>query len=97
MVFPFFSVVEPSKPKIHNCGMHNPDGLGYTQVKGISSQEGEWPHACLMFHMSKGSPEYFAMATLIAPGVLVTAAHEAVYVFIQKILMRSSCLKNHNK
>ena len=68
--------IKPPMP-IQNCGFHNPDGLAYARVKGLSSQEGEWTHACLMYHMVKGSPEYFAGATLISPGVLVTAAHKA--------------------
>jgi hypothetical protein len=41
------------------------------KISGISSQEGEWPHACLIFHKDK----VIGGASLITPKVLVTAAH----------------------
>ena len=41
-----------------------------------STQEGEWPHTCLMYRFKEGRPEFFGGASLIAPGVLITAAHK---------------------
>ena len=43
-----------------------------------STQHGEWPHACLLFDTS---PEvagglFIGGASLIAPGVIITAAHK---------------------
>ena len=62
--------------KAPKCGLHNPDGLAPAIVKEKSTQEGEWPHTCLMYKIDMGKPEYFGGATLITAGVLVTAAHE---------------------
>ena len=57
------------------CGTHNKNGIpryGISmKISGISSQEGEWPHACLIFHKDK----VIGGASLITPKVLVTAAH----------------------
>ena len=65
--------VEPNFPT--QCGIHNPNGLargGVTaKMEGASTQEGEWPHACLIFN--EGAT--IGGASLIAPGVLLTAAH----------------------
>ena len=58
------------------CGLHNENGITQNGVTlsnpKISSQEGEWPHACLISH--KGT--FIGGASLIAPKVLVTAAHK---------------------
>ena len=62
--------------KAPRCGIHTPEGLALARVKGKSTQEGEWPHTCLMYHLESGRPEYFGGATLIAAGVLITAAHK---------------------
>ena len=70
---------EPRKgknwPRIE-CGVHNENGItqhGVTLANlKVSSQEGEWPHACLIFH--KGT--FIGGASLIAPKILVTAAHK---------------------
>ena len=35
--------------KAPKCGLHNPDGLAFARVKETSTQEGEWPHACLLY------------------------------------------------
>ena len=59
------------------CGFHTKDGLALARVIGKSTQEGEWPHTCLMYRLNNDQRlEYFAGASLIAPGVLITAAHE---------------------
>ena len=43
-----------------------------------STQHGEWPHACLLFDMSPTVPGglFIGGASLIAPGVIITAAHK---------------------
>ena len=47
------------------------------KLKDKSTQEGEWPYTCAIFKKnSKGNDEFVGGATLIAPGVLVTAAHK---------------------
>lgn len=57
------------------CGTHNQDGLakdGVTaKVEGVSAQEGEWPHACIIYNKEK----IVGSASLVAPNVLVSAAH----------------------
>ena len=60
---------------IIKCGEHNDRGLQnfgiFLPIAGRSTQEGEWPHMCLIFENSK----VIGGASLIAPKVLVTAAH----------------------
>ena len=60
------------------CGTHNPNGIEINGVSnkilGVSSQEGEWPHTCILFH--KGVT--IGGASLITPKVLLTAAHKLV-------------------
>jgi hypothetical protein len=47
------------------------------KLKDKSTQEGEWPYTCAIFKKNtKGNDEFVGGATLIAPGVLVTAAHK---------------------
>ena len=62
------------------CGVHTPEGLGFAKIQGKLTQEGEWPHTCLLFRLDGGAnfatPEIFGGASLIAAGVLVTAAHK---------------------
>ena len=76
-LFPLPIVPEPKKAWTKfECGIHNENGItqnGVTMANPkVSSQEGEWPHACLIFH--KGT--FIGGASLIAPKVLVTAAHK---------------------
>ena len=68
--------LKASPIKAPKCGLHTKEGLAFAVVKDKSTQEGEWPHTCLMYKMEGGKPEYFGGATLIAAGVLITAAHE---------------------
>ena len=43
----------------------------------FSTHAGEWPHSCLLFDTSSISQGIFiGGATLIAPGVIITAAHK---------------------
>ena len=70
---------KPSGPQpieAPRCGLHKPEGLALAKVSGRLTQEGEWPHTCLMYNLARGRPVYFGGATLIAAGVLVTAAHK---------------------
>ena len=69
------------------CGRHNKvwirvAGLGSDPETGISDTEfGEWPHVCLLFKTNRertGFETFIGGASLIAPGVLVTAAHNVV-------------------
>ena len=66
--------IDPAVPI--QCGVHNPNGIrgpGGITIRqfGASSQEGEWPHACLLFNGNRA----IGGASLINPQVLVTAAH----------------------
>ena len=54
------------------CGIHNSEGLAMAKQTGKLTQGGKWPHICIMYNVNS----YLGGATLIAPGVLVTAAHE---------------------
>merc|ERR1712077_186627 len=71
------------------CGRRNYNGLG-ARIQGFTeseSQFGEWPHMCAVLHSKPveqeagygGEPEtvnlYQCGGSLIAPGVLLTAAH----------------------
>jgi len=71
------------------CGKRNLNGLG-ARIQGFTeseSQFGEWPHMCAVLHSKPveqeagyaGEPEtvnlYQCGGSLIAPGVLLTAAH----------------------
>ena len=65
------------KIPVQICGIHNPEGLALAKQTGKLTQEGEWPHICIMYNVNiKNDYSYIGGATLIAPGVLVTAAHE---------------------
>ena len=69
------------------CGVHNRFGLkrhrvgdiNYTHANGkpVTSQEGEWPHSCLILKIENGGLELRLVggASLIAPKVVLTAAH----------------------
>ena len=61
------------EPIVHKCGTHNPSISGIKQKKGTAGF-GEWPHACLL--ANKADNSILGGATLIAPGVVVTAAHK---------------------
>ena len=43
----------------------------------FSTHFGEWPHSCLLLDTSKNKQgDFVGGATLIAPGVIITAAHK---------------------
>ena len=69
---------EPYKPK---CGQHNEDGIGVRisnpQDMEFATQFGEWPHVCMIMKKNTaGSDAFLGGASLIAPGIVVTAAHK---------------------
>jgi len=69
---------EPYKPK---CGQHNEDGIGVRisnpQDMEFATQFGEWPHVCMIMRKNTaGSDAFLGGASLIAPGIVVTAAHK---------------------
>ena len=77
----------PQPAPYTNCGQHNKFGLQYGGVpvrfnqangKPVTSQEGEWPHTCLILKVDEQglSKELVGGASLIAPKVIITAAHK---------------------
>ena len=60
---------------VQACGIHNANGIRQGGVQtfaaGVSSQEGEWPHTCIIFN----NGNTIGSASLIASKVLITAAH----------------------
>merc|ERR1712001_561198 len=87
---PDFIPPPPPKVKYFpQCGRRNNNGLG-VRIQGFSeseSQFGEWPHMCAVLHEKpleqeggySGEPQtvnlYQCGGSLIAPGVILTAAH----------------------
>ena len=72
-----------SCPYRQRCGRHNQGGIG-VRIQNLdkfagSTQFGEWPHMCAILQLSQvGGREvnlYVGGGSLIAPGVLLTAAH----------------------
>jgi len=72
----------PPPEKYTNCGVHNRAGLKrggvsvsfeHSNGKPVTSQEGEWPHTCLI--LESESERLVGGASLIAPKIVVTAAH----------------------
>jgi len=81
---PKITVTEPDPPPVDpkptpfvsKCGTHNPTGLG-TEAKVPQDGEkstsfGEWPFVCLLYQ----NDNLLGGASLIAPGVVLTAAHK---------------------
>ena len=87
---PDFNAQTPSTVNyVPKCGQRNKDGLG-VQIQGLNnyeSQFGEWPHMCAILAEEVISPFaqvsrdsqprnfYQCGGSLIAPGVVLTAAH----------------------
>merc|ERR1712001_613566 len=85
----FISPPPPKIKYAPKCGRRNQNGLG-VRIQGFTeseSQFGEWPHMCAILHEKpleqeggySGEPEtvnlYQCGGSLIAPGVILTAAH----------------------
>ena len=73
--------VEPPQPEVKyqpRCGRRNQEGLG-VRIQGFrdsESQFGEWPHMCALLRVEvEGERVYQCGASLLEPGVLLTAAH----------------------
>ena len=70
-------VITSRTPK--KCGKHNNEGIGFGRLdvfpknpEHFTTHFGEWPHHCIIFD----SNTYRGGATLISPGVILTAAHK---------------------
>ena len=82
----------PSKPcgskaqYVPRCGQHNIDGSGLlrisNQIEGKeATQFGEWPHACVLYEKTPKGRDFATFlggASLIAPGIVVTATHKVM-------------------
>jgi len=76
--------IPPPPPPVRyapKCGRRNTNGLG-ARIQGFKeseSQFGEWPHMCAILHTTPVEEEtinlYQCGGSLIAPGVVLTAAH----------------------
>ena len=77
--------IPPPPPRIiyqPKCGRRNDAGVG-ARIQGFTegeSQFGEWPHMCAVLHdklslTGESTNLYKCGGSLIAPGVLITAAH----------------------
>jgi kallikrein len=65
-------------PYRSRCGKHNPNGIGIRIVNGnaeASTQFGEWPHMCAVLEEKGGKNLYVCGGSLIADGIVMTAAH----------------------
>jgi len=63
------------------CGRHNVNGIGVrvlSQQDGdFATQFGEWPHVCILMKIvTGGEDEFIGGASLIASGIVITAAHK---------------------
>ena len=62
---------------VSGCGRRNVNGLG-ARIQGFSqheSQVGEWPHMCAVLRQEAAVKTFQCGASLISPGVVLTAAH----------------------
>jgi len=67
----------PVKQYSPKCGQRHQNGIG-ARIQGFKeseSQFGEWPHMCAILKESEGINVYQCGGSLIAPGVVLTAAH----------------------
>ena len=76
-----------TKPQhIPTCGRRNLLGSGLRIINPVEGKEatqfGEWPHACILFRKTpneRDDLEFIGGASLIAPGIVITAAHKLLY------------------
>jgi hypothetical protein len=71
------------KPYPHKCGQRHASGHSLRISHPLNGKEatqfGEWPHACILYKKiseKQGSLEFLGGASLIAPGIAVTATHK---------------------
>ena len=72
----------PRKPYQHKCGQRH--AQNFLRISNPlngkeATQFGEWPHACILYKKKsekQGSLEFLGGASLIAPGIVVTATHK---------------------
>ncbi len=79
------TVPVPGPPKVDyipRCGQHNPQGLDIRVAnpndEKFATQFGEWPHACLLIENEDGTDFMVGGASLIARGIVLTAAHKVL-------------------
>ena len=65
------------------CGQRNPSGLALfpgtpIDLDGDTTKFGEWPFTCLIYQLDVNGDgdKFLGGASLLAPGVLLTAAHK---------------------
>ena len=71
---------------VPRCGQHNIDGSGLLRISNLiegkeATQFGEWPHACVLYKKTpfgRDSVQFLGGASLIAPGIVVTATHKVM-------------------
>lgn len=66
------------KPYSSRCGNHNINGIGVriqNYPEEASTEFGEWPHMCAVLEVKNGRNLYVSGASLIAPDLVLTAAH----------------------
>ena len=70
---------------VPRCGQHNSLGNGLRINNLIEGKEatqfGEWPHACVLYKKTpngRDSVQFLGGASLIAPGIVVTATHKVM-------------------
>jgi len=74
---PEFSPPPPKVKYTSGCGRRNINGLG-ARIQGFKeheSQVGEWPHMCAVLRQEQQVKTFQCGASLISPGVVLTAAH----------------------
>ena len=82
-------VTTPTPSPTPKCGVHNSNGLSRVKYvssdpnKPVSSQFGEWPHACIV--LKAENEEFVGGASLITPKTVVTAAHIIKYVLMDNL------------
>jgi len=77
------------------CGQHNSNGAGLRITNPLGGKEqtqfAEWPHACIIYKKTTGGSqdkEFLGGASLISPGIVVTATHKVNLLAPSQILVR---------
>ena len=64
------------------CGQRNPSGIpifGGKPIDGDTTKSGEWPFTCLIYQLGD-QQKFLGGASLLAPGILLTAAHNLQFL-----------------